>query len=247
MAQNKKSKKEMPKEQQTSFKELSFSDKVRYIFGYYKYYMLAAVIIIAAAGYTIYSFVQNNYDIKCNIVVVDGKITGYDTYSDDITKNFTRYIGLDGKKERVELDCHYSLTIKPLDQEANISQNKIYILASVGSIDGYMANRDYIDYFSTDAETFLYDLKTGALIRASLKIGAILAGCTDDELAKIGEENIIYYTTADKTRIPIAVDLTNTKVKTDTDLTLESPCYGVVVSAKNPENAIAFIRYAFDL
>lgn len=86
MAQNKKSKKEMPKEQQTSFKELSFSDKIRYIFGYYKYYMLAAVIIIAAAGYTIYSFVQNNYDIKCNIVVVDGKITGYDTYSDDITK-----------------------------------------------------------------------------------------------------------------------------------------------------------------
>ena len=160
------------------------------------------------------------------------KITGYDTYSDDITKNFTRYIGLDGKKERVELDCHYSLTIKPLDQEANISQNKIYILASVGSIDGYMANRDYIDYFSTDAETFLYDLTE------------IL---TDDELAKIGEENIIYYTTADKTRIPIAVDLTNTKVKTDTDLTLESPCYGVVVSAKNPENAIAFIRYAFDL
>lgn len=232
MAQNKKSKKEMPKEQQTSFKELSFSDKVRYIFGYYKYYMLAAVIIIAAAGYTIYSFVQNNYDIKCNIVVVDGKITGYDTYSDDITKNFTRYIGLDGKKERVELDCHYSLTIKPLDQEANISQNKIYILASVGSIDGYMANRDYIDYFSTDAETFLYDLTE------------IL---TDDELAKIGEENIIYYTTADKTRIPIAVDLTNTKVKTDTDLTLESPCYGVVVSAKNPENAIAFIRYAFNL
>ena len=77
MAQNKKSKKKMPKEQQTSFKELSFSDKIRYIFGYYKYYMLAAVIIIAAAGYTIYSFVQNNYDIKCNIVVVDGKITGY--------------------------------------------------------------------------------------------------------------------------------------------------------------------------
>ena len=95
-----------------------------------------------------------------------------------------------------------------------------------------MANRDYIDYFSTDAETFLYDLTE------------IL---TDDELAKIGEENIIYYTTADKTRIPIAVDLTNTKVKTDTDLTLESPCYGVVVSAKNSENAIAFIRYAFDL
>ena len=34
----------MPKEQMTSFKELTFSEKVGYIFGYYKYHMLAFVI-----------------------------------------------------------------------------------------------------------------------------------------------------------------------------------------------------------
>ena len=95
-----------------------------------------------------------------------------------------------------------------------------------------MANRDYIDYFSTDNETFLVDLRE------------LL---TSDELERIGDENIIYYTKNDGTAVPIAVDLSGTKIKSETDLTMESPCYGVVVSAKNTENAVSFIRYAFDL
>ncbi len=95
-----------------------------------------------------------------------------------------------------------------------------------------MANRDYIDYFSTDTETFLVDLRE------------LL---TSDELERIGDENIIYYTKKDGTAVPIAVDLSGTKIKTETDLTMESPCYGVVVSAQNTENAVSFIRYAFDL
>lgn len=232
MAETKKNAKKMPKEQKTPFKDLSFIDKVKYIFGYYKYYALAFIIVAAIIGYTIYAFMQNNYDIACNIVAVDGKITGYDTYSDDITKGFSDYLGIDGKDTRVEIDFHYSLIVQPLDQEANISQNKIYILASTGSIDGYMANRDYIDYFSTDVEVFLTDLRELF---------------TDDELERIGEENIIYYTKGDGTSVPIAVDLSGTKIKTKTDLTIETPCYGVVVSAENVDNAADFIRYAFDL
>ena len=232
MANQKTKKNKMPKEQKTPFKELNFSEKVSYIFGYYKYYALAFLIAAAFIGYTVYSFIQNNYDVVCNIVAVDGKITGYDTFSDDITKGFSNYLGIDGKKTRVEIDFNYSLIVQPLDQEANVSQNKIYILASVGSIDGYTANRDYIDYFSTDTETFLVDLRE------------LL---TSDELERIGDENIIYYTKKDGTAVPIAVDLSGTKIKTETDLTMESPCYGVVVSAQNTENAVSFIRYAFDL
>ena len=42
----KEKKSKMPKEQRTPFRELSLSEKVSYIFGYYKYHMLVAVIII---------------------------------------------------------------------------------------------------------------------------------------------------------------------------------------------------------
>ena len=88
-----------------------------------------------------------------------------------------------------------------------------------------------IDYFSTDEEPFLEDLRE------------IL---TESELEKV-KDYIIYYTKKDGTRIPIAVNLSDTKIKKDTDFTMDEPCYGVVVSAENRENAIAFIRFAFDL
>lgn len=224
--------KKMPKEQMTSFKNLSFSEKVSYIFSYYKYYMLAAVIIAIIVGSSVYFYHLNNYDSVCYIAVADGKITNYDTGNDDITNGFTKHLGIDGTSTRVEFDYNYSLIQQPLDQEASISADKIYILASTESMDGYMANIDYIDYFTKDNQLFLYDLRE------------IL---TAEELEAIGEENIIYYTKEDQSTYPIAVNLTNTKIKTETDLTMENPCYGVVVTAPNLDNAVEFIRYAFEL
>ena len=158
-------------------------------------------------------------------------MTGYDTGTDAITTGFTGYLGIDGKKDRVECDYNYSLIPKLLDQDVSASQQKIYTLASTGSIDGYIASPDYIDSFSTDKEPFLTDLRE------------VL---TDKELETLAGK-IIYYTKEDGTKIPIALDLTDTKIKTETDFTMDNPCYGIVVTAPNLENAVAFIRYAFDL
>ena len=120
---------------------------------------------------------------------------------------------------------------KRQDQDGGVSIAKIYTLASTGSLDGFIADRDNIDFFSTDTELFLTDLRE------------VL---TTEELEKLAD-NIVYYTMEDAARIPIAVDLTHTKIKTETDFTIENPCYGIVVTAPNLENATEFIRYAFDL
>ena len=200
-------KKKPVKEQMTPFKDLTFSEKVHYIWEYYKYFMLAAVLVIIAVVSFVISFQRNNYTTAFSMVIIDGK------------------------KERVECDYNYSLIPKLLDQDVSASQQKIYTLASTGSIDGYIASPDYIDYFSTDKEPFLTDLRE------------VL---TDKELETLAGK-IIYYTKEDGTKIPIALDLTDTKIKTETDFTMDNPCYGIVVTAPNLENAVAFIRYAFDL
>jgi hypothetical protein len=225
-------KKGMPKEQRTPFKDLTFSQKIAYIFGYYKYYALAVIIVAGVIGGTVWYHYKNYYDSVCNIFVVDGKISGYDEMNDAITRGFESYIGIDGVRTRVVIDYNNSLIVQELDNDATVTRAKMITKASVGDVDGYMANSDYITYFSTDGEPFLVDLTE------------IL---TADELKKIGEENIIYYTKNDGTQIPVAVNLTNTKLKTDTNLTLETPCYGVVVTATNFDNAVAFIRYAFGM
>lgn len=225
-------KKPMPKERKTLFKELSFSEKISYIFEYYKFHISAIVITALIIGSFVYFYIQNNYDSVCYIAVVDGKITGYDDRTDAITQGFTQHLGIDGKKQRAEIDYNYSLIVQPMDQEAEVSRSKLYILSSTGSIDGFMANPEYITYFSTDIEPYFMDLTT------------ILS---QQELSQIGEENIVYYTKKDGTSIPVAVNLQHTKIKSETNFTMDNPCYGVVVSAKNPENATEFIRYAFSL
>ena len=224
--------KKMPKEQRTPFKELSLGQKISYIFGYYKYYMLAALIVIVAVGSTVYYHYKNYYESVCSIYVADGKISGYFDRTDAISTGFTSYLGIDGKRHQVEIDYNNSLIVQPMDNEAAVARTKMITKASVGDVDGYLANRDYITFFSTDAEPFLCDLRE------------IL---TEEELEKIGEDNIVYYTMKDGTSIPVAVSLLNTPLKKDTDLTMSDPCYGVVVTATNHDNAVAFIKYAFGL
>lgn len=224
-------KRKVAKEIKTPFKELSFSQKVEHIFTYYKYYFIAAILIIATVFGVVNAYKRNNYKTECKIIVVDGRITGHDDNTDAITTGLTEHLGIDGKSHRVICDYNLSLNTQAGDDDVYYSQSKIYAMASTGDMDGYLANIDYIDYFSTNREVFLYDLRE------------LL---TEDELNRIAD-HILYFTKDDGTKIPYAVDLTSTKIKTQTDLSIENPCYGVVVTAAHPENATAFIRYAFDL
>ena len=96
-------KKKPVKEQMTPFKDLTFSEKVHYIWEYYKYFMLAAVLVIIAVVSFVISFQRNNYTTAFSMVIIDGKMTGYDTGTDAITTGFTGYLGIDGKKERVNV------------------------------------------------------------------------------------------------------------------------------------------------
>lgn len=219
------------KEQVTPFKDLSFSQKAHHIWEYYKYFMISAVLIIIAVVSFVISFQRNNYTTVFSMVIIDGKMTGYDTGTDKITTDFTQYLGIDGKDERVECDYNYSLIPKLLDQDVSASEQKLYMLASTASIDGYISSRDYIDYFSTDKEVFFYDLREVLTL---------------NELDKLSDK-IIYYTKEDGTQIPIALDISKTKIKTETNFTMDDPCYGIVVTAPNLDNAVSFIRYAFDL
>lgn len=219
------------KEQLTPFKDLSFSQKVHYIWEYYKYFILGTILVIIAAASFVISFQRNNYNTVFSMVIIDGKMTGYDTGNDAITSGFTEYLGIDGKENRVECDYNYSLIPKLLDQDVSASEQKLYTLASTASIDGYISSRDYIDYFSTDKEVFFYDLRE------------VLSA---NELEQLSNK-IIYYTKEDGTQIPIALDISGTKIKTETNFTMEDPCYGIVITSPNIDNAAAFIRYAFDL
>ena len=215
------------KEQRKKLKDLSFSDKIKYIWSYYWIPIVGVVLAVIFAVSLISSIVKNNYDTVCFVAVLDGKMTGYDI----LTTGLTDYLGIDGKKEQVDFSYTFSLKEVAMDQEAYVSATKLYTYASTGSLDGYLSEREYIDYFCTDKDIFFCDLRDIF---------------SDDELEQL-DDYIVYFTNTAGETYPIAVDISEAPVIKDSDLNMKDPCYGVVSSSKYQTNAADFIRYVFNM
>ena len=219
------------KEQRKKLKDLSFSGKIEYILNYYKIPIIAVILAVLFAGSLTYSIIRNNYDTVCFIAVLDGRITGYDDDTDVLSTGLTDYLGIDGKKEQVDLSYTFSLQEKEMDQEAYVSANKLYTYASTSSLDGYLSEKEYIDYFCTDKNIFFWDLRDLF---------------STEELETLSDY-IIYYTNSSGESFPIAVDISEAPVIKDSDLNMKQPWYGFVATAKYAENAVNFKRFVFNM
>lgn len=219
------------KEQRKKLKDLSFSGKIEYILNYYKIPIIAVILAVLFAGSLTYSIIRNNYDTVCFIAVLDGRITGYVDDTDVLSTGLTDYLGIDGKKEQVDLSYTFSLQEKEMDQEAYVSANKLYTYASTSSLDGYLSEKEYIDYFCTDKNIFFWDLRDLF---------------STEELETLSDY-IIYYTNSSGESFPIAVDISEAPVIKDSDLNMKQPCYGIVSTSKYSENAANFIRFVFNM
>ena len=125
----------------------------------------------------------------------------------------------------------FSLQEKEMDQEAYVSANKLYTYASTSSLDGYLSEKEYIDYFCTDKNIFFWDLRDLF---------------STEELETLSDY-IIYYTNSSGESFPIAVDISEAPVIKDSDLNMKQPCYGIVSTSKYSENAANFIRFVFNM
>ena len=232
-AERDKTLKEEKKAERAKFKTLTFSQKLHYIWDYYKFVGLGIVIIALVVFFTVRAYQRNDYDNVCMVAVFDATISDSYEKNDALTTGFTKYLGIDGTKTRVYFDYSNSFKTAEVtgDGDAIATLNKIYTMASTGYVDAFLADRDYITYLSTDREPLLYDL-TELL--------------TSEELEKI-KDYIVYYSYKDGSQIPVAVDISECDVIKNTDLSLSDPCYGVIVTASNKDNATAFIRYCFGL
>ncbi len=219
-------------EEKARLKKMNFSQKTEHIWAYYKIPIISVIILIAAAFGIIYTYRMNDYETALYTVIIDGKLDGIDEHKDALTTGFTKYLGIDGKSTRVLFDNNYTLRYTSnIDQDPYLSAEKLYTQIATGSIDALIATRGTINGFSTDEESSLLDLSD--LLEP-------------DELMAVSD-HIIFYTLKDGTKIPNALSLSGTKVVEEMGLTVEDPCFGIVISSAHVDNAVAFIRFAFDL
>ena len=219
------------KTQNKKLKAMTWPQKKEYIWEYYKIHIVGGLIAIACIICIVLMFMSNNYKTVFSLVVVDGNMTGFSDNNDIITTDFSKYLGIDGKRKRVIIDSNFSLIQQSGDEDSYYSTQKIVTMATAKSIDGYMCDYNYVSFYSSDDDLFLMDLS---------KL------LTADELSKLSDY-LVYFTATDGTKTPVAVDLTSTHIKTGTDLTMKRPCYGIVTTSPHVDAAVKFIRYAFGL
>lgn len=113
-----KSLKEDMNEEKERLSRMTWEQKKEHIWEYYKIPIIAVAVLIAAVIGIVYMFRLNDYENVLYTVVTDGGIQGMDKKEDRLTTEFTEYLGIDGKKERVYFDNNYTLTYtNSVDQE----------------------------------------------------------------------------------------------------------------------------------
>ena len=133
--------------------------KLSYIWDYYKVPILAIVIGIIAIVSIVRAIISNNYNTSLYVSYVNCISVDLRDDTRILDNSLTEWLGIDGKKEQVDFSYTFSLKEVAMDQEAYVSANKLYTYASTGSLDGYLSEREYIDYFCTDKDIFFCDLR----------------------------------------------------------------------------------------
>lgn len=95
------------KEQRKKLKDLSFSDKIKYIWSYYWIPIVGVVLAVIFAVSLISSIVKNNYDTVCFVAVLDGKMTGYENDTDILTTDLQTILELTARKNRLISHIHF--------------------------------------------------------------------------------------------------------------------------------------------
>lgn len=139
-----KTTKELIREELKKLSDLSWKERLEYIWDYYKPLMAAviAVIILISVGTTIYRNMQ--IETLLNVIFVNSSNILGD--SESMNADFVECIGGLKKNQEIVMDTSFSIADDG-SQYSMASQTKMTALASVGSIDIMVMDEDVFEHY----------------------------------------------------------------------------------------------------
>ena len=213
-------------EKKTDFKALSKKQKVGYIWDYYRWHILIAIVVIAFAGSLIHHYatykesVLDIIMINCNYAYTNDT-PGLEEYCD--------MIDINPEKETVAVDV--SLTFSEADTYSTnyYSDQSLTLKLSVGGGDILFCNENVFMEYAT-AHSFT-DLST------------VL---TEEELAE-WSDSLIYVTDEETNyEYPCGIVLPEKNWSTIYGYYNGSKYFGIGCNAENLDNAVTFFRYVLN-
>lgn len=213
-------------------RKLPFWRKCQHIWIYYRLRILVCTLVAAMLVLLVVTLYRNNYERSFFCVIVDGKLEGTYDRTDYLTTEFTKYLGIDGKSQRVIFDNNYTFKINGISDTALYDIETLITRAGGETIDGFICEYKYALILNSDEGFFLTDLRE----------------CFSSEELEQLEDYIIYYTDKSGNKTPLSLDISSTKFITEAHVEgIERPCFGIISSSRQKENAAKFVRFLFDM
>ncbi|MBT9777174.1 hypothetical protein GPL15_11740 [Clostridium sp. MCC353] len=215
------------REEREKLRNMTFKDKIWYIWEYYKFFIIGIVCtvgILISVGTTIYS---NRFDTALYCVVINNRTTEAGN-QDQVLEELKDYLNLSDVREIVYDTSMFISYGENTNELGYATMAKISALVASRELDIMIADKDSIDNY------------------------AKLGGMTDLEEALPADlyekvKDRIYYTDNEEgQKQPCAVSLEGTKFAGDMNLVMDPPLISLFSNSENTENCIALFHYIFD-
>lgn len=230
--------KEKTKLEFTKLKQMSWKDKIWYIFEYYKIHML----MIFLFGCLIYLIASTIYRQTFNDVLYCAFVNNYgygDMNTEYFEESFHEY-GNFGKKDLVTTDSSMTLNYgnRNSGDEDSISLSSMTTsesdYASTMKISAMVAAKS-LDVVIMDSATMEGFSSQGMVADIESILPADLYASLSDR--------IFYGTKEDGTKFPCGIQMSGTNLETIGNIHIQDPVFSIIANTQNPENTVLFLRY----
>ncbi len=208
-------------------KDMSFQDKLWYIWEYYKFHMggvIIAIMLLYVVGTSIYNSTIHP-GLYCAI------INNYSNQELDVSlleEDFHAYMNF-GKKEPVYVESMFITYGDNATEYSYASMAKISALVASRDLDVLIADKENIDHYaSMDG---LSDLKQ----------------VLPEDILQVVEDRLIYSTSSTGESVAVSIDIAGTPFALAMHLSDNASNLTLLDNSTHRDNGIALIRYIFDL
>ena len=206
-------------------KDMTFEDKIGYLWEYYRIHAAVLVGAIALISYIIYEIITPNIETQFNAAIINNSIS--DEVWEQYDASFSEYLDLDPKTEDVQLNYNFYLS-----SEGEYSMNMQQALTT------YIAAGE-VDVIIAPESTFKSYVYNGFFENISDQLPT-------DLYTSLADYVFISDTEENSDKIVYGIYLTDSKLFAENANNTDPYVLGILANAGHKENAAEFLRMLYN-
>lgn len=217
------------RQERAKLKEMSFQDKLWYIWEYYKIHMLIAGILLFFLYVLGTIFYQKSFTTRLSCVVMNDRYSSISDYQ-GLAEGFKGRMGYKSK-DRVDMDTSLYISFD------NSGSNSELDYASLAKITAIIASQD-LDLMITSADAIEHYAANDGLLDLETTLPA--------DLWELIKEDVYKAPDSSGTVLSAAVNLKNSNFHQKAGTQMEEAYFCLISNSKRIDTAIEFLRYLYE-